>query len=245
MESNNCISCGKLFSSLKNPGNKRSLSSKLVRIDRTVKDVLQKDLGVNFTPEQKKKRFLCPQCSWIISSFAKSQEASAQALKKIKETAHASHGPTYLAKKLRSPMITPRKIKKLRTVSPQKPQQAPSETGESTSHTLDVQTKKKKKLTKAEVDVNRALTYLRLRQYRRGLKLLMSTRSGALKAFSTLLKETVQEEMGIFLRQSESKFGARKGIEEWREFQWNDFLDEMKVHCPLLTSCLLGAQKRQ
>lgn len=47
--------------------------------------------------------------------------------------------------------------------------------------------------------------------------------------------------MGFFLRQSDSKFGARKGIEELREFKWDDFLDEMKVHCPLLTSCLLGA----
>lgn len=117
MESNNCMSCGKSFSSLKHLGNRKSLSSKLIRIDRTVKDVLEKDLGVKFTPDQKKKRFLCPQCSWTISSFAKSQEDSAKALKKIKETAH---GPTYLAKKLRSPMMTPRKIKKLRTVSPQK-----------------------------------------------------------------------------------------------------------------------------
>jgi transposase-like protein len=119
MESNNCISCGKTFSSSKKVGQKKSLSSKLVGIDRTVKDVLQKDLGVKLTPDQKSKRFLCTQCIWTISSFAKSQEASAQALKKIKETAH---GPTYLAKKLRSPAITPRKVKKLRTVSPQKPE---------------------------------------------------------------------------------------------------------------------------
>lgn len=69
----------------------------------------------------------------------------------------------------------------------------------------------------------------------------MSTRSGALKAIYSLTKEAVQDEMGIFLKQSNSKFGAHKGIQQWKEFRWNDFLDEMKVHCPLLTDCLLGA----
>ena len=55
------MSCGKSFSSLKHLGNRKSLSSKLIRIDRTVKDVLEKDIGVKFTPDQKKKKFLCSQ----------------------------------------------------------------------------------------------------------------------------------------------------------------------------------------
>ena len=91
MESNNCISCGKQFHSLKKPVKKSSISAKLVRIDRTVKDVLEQDLGVNFTPDQKDKRFLCQQCIWTISRYAKSHKASTEAFDKLKES---SRGPT-------------------------------------------------------------------------------------------------------------------------------------------------------
>lgn len=117
METNNCISCGKNFHSLRKPVKKSSISAKLVRIDRTVKDVLEQDLGVHFTPDQKNKTFLCQSCIWTISNYAKSHKASNEALVKLKETAQ---GPTYLAKKLRSPVPTPRKLKKMRVYSPLK-----------------------------------------------------------------------------------------------------------------------------
>lgn len=80
-----------------------------------------------------------------------------------------------------------------------------------------------------------------MRQYQRGLKLLLDTRSGAVKAFSSLVKDAVQEEMGTFLRQKESTFSAHKTLEDWRHFQWNDFLEETKESCPLLSACLIGA----
>lgn len=117
METNNCISCGKNFHSLRKPVKKTSISAKLVRIDRTVKDVLEQDLGVHFTPDQKNKRFLYQSCIWTISNYAKPHKASNEALVKLKETAQ---GPTYLAKKLRSPVPTPRKLKKMRVYSPLK-----------------------------------------------------------------------------------------------------------------------------
>lgn len=109
METNNCISCGKNFHSLRKSVKKSSISAKLVRIDRTVKNVVEQDLGVHFTPDQKNERFLYQSCIWTISNYAKPHKASNEALVKLKKTAQ---GPTYLAKKLRSPVPTPRKLKK-------------------------------------------------------------------------------------------------------------------------------------
>lgn len=56
METNNCISCGKNFHSLRKPVKKSSISAKLVRIDRTVKNVVEQDLGVHFTPQTRKTK---------------------------------------------------------------------------------------------------------------------------------------------------------------------------------------------
>ncbi|XP_062611695.1 uncharacterized protein LOC134273511 isoform X2 [Saccostrea cucullata] len=47
--------------------------------------------------------------------------------------------------------------------------------------------------------------------------------------------------MRVFLQQEGSNFGAHKSVEEWKGFSWGDFLLEMKEHCPLLTSSLLGS----
>lgn len=96
-------------------------------------------------------------------------------------------------------------------------------------------------ITKAKKAVNRAFRYLKMRQYERGLKLLLDTRSGAVKAFGSLVKDALQEEMGTLLRQKESTFSAHKTLADWRHFQWNDFLEETKESCPLLSACLIGA----
>ncbi|XP_078329533.1 uncharacterized protein LOC111133019 isoform X2 [Crassostrea virginica] len=97
------------------------------------------------------------------------------------------------------------------------------------------------KITKAERDVSRALNYLRMRQYLRGLRLLLDTRSGAVKALSTLVRDTVQEEMNTFLRREESAFASHKSLKDWSHFEWKDLLEETKESCPLLSACLIGA----
>ena len=80
-----------------------------------------------------------------------------------------------------------------------------------------------------------------MRQYLRGLRLLLDTRSGAVKALSTLVRDTVQEEMNTFLRRGESAFASHKSLKDWSHFEWKDLLEETKESCPLLSACLIGA----
>lgn len=117
METNNCISCGKNFHSLRKSVKKSSISAKLVRIDRTVKNVVEQDLGVHFTPDQKNERFLYQSCIWTISNYAKSHKASNEALVKLKKNSTGAHLPSQKAKKSSA---NPKKATKMRVYSPLK-----------------------------------------------------------------------------------------------------------------------------
>ncbi|KAH3872156.1 hypothetical protein DPMN_035370 [Dreissena polymorpha] len=114
-----CCNCGKEFSKQKKSYGRRSLgaSAKLKKIDKTLKDIIEEEFTVQITPDSKNQRFLCESCSWMLVSMAKSSVAKQEALERLKGS---TGGTTYLAKKLRSPVPTPRKIKRLRTASPQK-----------------------------------------------------------------------------------------------------------------------------
>lgn len=99
----------KNFHSLRKPVKKSSISAKLVRIDRTVKNVVEQDLGVHFTPDQKNKRFLYQSCIWTISNYAKPHKASNEALVKLKKNSTGAHLPSQKAKKSSA---NPKKVKK-------------------------------------------------------------------------------------------------------------------------------------
>lgn len=78
--------------------------------------MIEEEFDIVLSPEQKRQRFLCSACSWAVVSMAKSSAAKREAMVRIKE-----HGElTYLAKKIRSPVPTPRKIKRMRVTSPRK-----------------------------------------------------------------------------------------------------------------------------
>ena len=103
--------------------NRKSLyaSAQLKNIYKSVKDVIEEQFNVTLTPDQKGKRFLCPSCSWSLISLAKYRDKSSEAAQKLRTLSSTSG---YLVKKInvRSPVCTPRKIKRQRLVSSQKVQ---------------------------------------------------------------------------------------------------------------------------
>lgn len=115
-----CCNCGKTFPTKKGKsiGGRKSLKSTAVinKVNKTLQDLIEEEFDIVLSPEQKRQRFLCSACSWAVVSMAKSSAAKREAMVRIKE-----HGElTYLAKKIRSPVPTPRKIKRMRVTSPRK-----------------------------------------------------------------------------------------------------------------------------
>ena len=118
--SETCCNCGKTFS--RQQGEKsysrKSLESTAVvnKVNKTLGALVEEEFDVTLTPDRKRQRFLCSECTWAFVSVSKSTSTRREALSKIKERS----GATYLAKKLRSPVPKPRKLKKMRTMSPRK-----------------------------------------------------------------------------------------------------------------------------
>ena len=118
--SETCCNCEKTFS--RQQGEKsysrKSLESTAVvnKVNKTLGALVEEEFDVTLTPDRKRQRFLCSECTWAFVSVSKSTSTRREALSKIKERS----GATYLAKKLRSPVPTPRKLKKMRTISPRK-----------------------------------------------------------------------------------------------------------------------------
>lgn len=110
--SETCCNCGKTFS--RQQGEKsysrKSLESTAVvnKVNKTLGALVEEEFDVTLTPDRKRQRFLCSECTWAFVSVAKSTSTRREALSKIKERS----GATYLPKKLRSPVPTPRKLKK-------------------------------------------------------------------------------------------------------------------------------------
>jgi len=110
-----CCNCGNLFPTSQGRVRKKSLTSKigLKKLDTSFKRVIEDVYCVTLTPEEKKTRFLCEPCSWSIVSLAKIKDAELTVRRRS-----IKHG--YLAKKLRSPSLTPRRVKRPRLTSPLK-----------------------------------------------------------------------------------------------------------------------------
>jgi len=120
-EKERCGNCGKTFALKGKAYDRKSFDAnlKLKNIDKSIKEVLEEEFCVMLTPDEKRKRFLCNSCSWGLLSIAKSRQTTIEAAHSFQESRAATG---YLAKKInvRSPYVTPRKVKRLRISSPLK-----------------------------------------------------------------------------------------------------------------------------
>ncbi|XP_014678940.1 PREDICTED: uncharacterized protein LOC106818780 [Priapulus caudatus] len=206
-------------------------SVKLNAIDKTVKDVLEEELNLQLTPEQKKQRFLCPKCSWALLFMAKSRQKRRKA-----RATFSRQTKGYLALKRKgplSPYATPEKRKRLcagpsnlQSPKPAKRRKSPE---------------KPMKAVPLGIHLARAVKFLKRFQYRRAVKILAAYSTGFKKAMTSWAHEAVRQETQKLLGKKKSLFHGKKSLEQISNFSWDDRYAELKETCPLLTDLLTAS----
>ncbi|XP_041357458.1 uncharacterized protein LOC121374422 [Gigantopelta aegis] len=116
-----CSNCGHSFSAKRGSKDygRRSFGCKVPSssMDMTIKDVIEDEFNVHLTPEDPETRYLCRACLWDVQPLAKARDIGLKAQEKIKQSGIPA---SYLSKKLRSPVPTPRQHKKQKICTPQK-----------------------------------------------------------------------------------------------------------------------------